>query len=345
MSTTTATAPATGADQTTDQVRFGVIGVGIIGKQHVKRLVSGVAPTSLVAVADANPEAAQALAAEFEVEAAESVEALLARDDIDAIVIAVPSGLHADLAVAALDAGKHVLLEKPIDVTVEAADRIIEAEKRSGKVLSVVSQRRFAQENAWLREAIRNGTFGKVCATTVEIALWRTQEYYDSAGWRGTWAMDGGGALMNQGVHLVDMALWLLGDVENVYAEGGLLAHERIEVEDTIAITARLKSGGVLNFLATTCANAKLPLRVNVMGTEGVAVSSNEEFSYFVTSTDAELPEFEKVDQQAGQLNNFVEAVRTGGTPLVTSAESRAAVAFIEAAYESMRTGKAVTPR
>ncbi|RCS60087.1 Gfo/Idh/MocA family protein [Microbacterium sp. JB110] len=329
---------------TDPRLRFGVIGVGIIGRQHVARLLSDDSPADLIAIADVSEDAARAVAAEHGT-VAETVDGLFARDDIDAVVIAIPSGLHAETAVAALDAGKHVLLEKPIDVTVDAADRIIDAERRSGKVLTVVSQRRFAPENQFLREAIQQGDLGKITSANIEIALWRTQEYYDSGAWRGTWKLDGGGALMNQGVHMVDLILWLLGDVEEVHAYGGLLAHERIEVEDTIAITARFASGSMLTFLASTTANGELPIRVAVMGDGGVAVTLDEQYAHFTTANGREVPDFEPNDVGMAGLNDFVAAVQNGHAPLVTSQQARAAVAFIEAAYDSMRTGKPVVPR
>ena len=343
--TTPAPAPATSTTPPTDRLRLGVIGVGVVGKAHIKRLQAETSPGRLVAIADANAEAAEAVGADLGAPVSTSVADLLARADVDAVIIAIPSGLHADVAVAALEAGKHVLLEKPIDVSVDAADRIIAAEKASGKTLSVVSQRRFAPENQFLHEAIRSGQLGRPTAANIEIALWRTQEYYDSGAWRGTWALDGGGALMNQGVHLVDLALWLLGDVEEVYAHSGLLAHERIEVEDTITITARFTSGALFTFLATTTAYGNLPLRVAVMGDGGTAVTLSEKFTHLITQDGTEVPEFEPVDQQLGQLTDFVNAVTNGTPPLVRSVEARAAVAFIEAAYTSARTGQPVRPR
>lgn len=344
MSTSVRAAAAT-TKAPTDRLRLGVIGVGVIGKAHIKRLQAETSPAELVAIADASLQAAESVGADLGAPVAGSVPELLARDDVDAVIIAIPSGLHADVAVAALQAGKHVLLEKPIDVTVAAADRIIAAEQASGKVVSVVSQRRFAPENQYLHQAIRSGQLGRPTAANIEIALWRTQEYYDSGAWRGTWALDGGGALMNQGVHLVDLVLWLLGDVEEVYAHSGLLAHERIEVEDAITITARFTSGALLTFLATTTAYGDLPLRVAVMGDGGTAVTLSEKFTHLRTRDGAEVPELEPVDQQLAQLTDFVTAVTTGTAPLVRSSEARAAVAFIEAAYASARTGQPVKPR
>lgn len=329
---------------TTDSLRFGVIGVGIIGRQHVARLLSGASPATLIALADANPDAARAAAEENGVEAAASVEELLAREDIDVVIIAVPSGLHADVTVEALDAGKHVFLEKPIEVTVEASDRIRDAEQRSGKLLSIASQRRFAAENQFLKSLVSEGRLGRLTSATIEVPLWRSQEYYDSGAWRGTWKLDGGGALMNQGVHLVDLALWLLGDVEELFAYTGLLAHERIEVEDTVTATARLRNGAQLTFQTTTAAYGKLPIRVSLMGDAGSIVTESERVIHFHSRDGLELPEFEPVDIMLAQHLDFVDAVEHGRTPLVTSADARAAVAFIEAVYESGRTGKPVRP-
>ena len=330
--------------ETAQPIRFGIIGVGIIGRQHAKRLTGENSPGTLVAVADAHPEAAQEVAAEYGVEAAASVTELLARQDVDAAIIAVPSGLHADVTIEALEAGKHVYLEKPIEITVEAADRIRAAEHASGKLLTIASQRRFAAENQYLKQLVSEGRLGTITSATVEVPLWRSQEYYDSGAWRGTWKLDGGGALMNQGVHLVDLTLWLLGDVEELYAHTGLLAHERIEVEDTVTATARLCSGAQLTFQATTAAFGDLPIRMNLMGDAGSIVTERERVVHFHSRDDLKLPEFKPVDIMLTQITDFAQAIRTGGKPLVSSAEARAAVAFIEAVYESGRTGKPVQP-
>lgn len=327
------------------KVRCGIIGVGIVGRQHAERLSAPGAPAALTCVADQDPRAAAEVAAAHGVDAAQTPTDLLARSDVDAVIIAVPSGLHADITVQALGAGKHVLLEKPIEVTVAAADRIREAEQRAGTVLTISSQRRFAAENQFLKQLITTGTLGRITSATVEVPLWRTQDYYDSGTWRGTWALDGGGALMNQGVHLVDLALWLLGEVEELYAHSALLAHERIEVEDTITLTARLRSGALLTFHATTSAYGDLPIRLSVMGDAGSIVTEKERIVRFHSRDDLALPEFEPVTQTLEQLKDFVQAIESGRRPLVRSAEARAAVAFIEAAYASARTGHPVRPQ
>src|SRR5699024_3327960 len=259
----------TGSTTTTPTVGVGVIGLGVIGTRHVDHVVNPESPTALVAVHDLDPSRTEQVAREHGVFAAARLAGLFARPGGDAVIIAVPSGLHRDVAVAALGAGKHVLLEKPIDITVAAADAILDAHRAAGTVLTVASQRRFAPVNLHLRELIDQGRLGTITSASIDLPFWRSQEYYDSAGWRGTGAMDGGGALRNQGVHLVDLALWLLGDVDEVYAHTALLAHRDVEVEDTVTITARLRSGALMTFLATTAAFDPPPLRISIAGDRG----------------------------------------------------------------------------
>ncbi|MGC0273929.1 Gfo/Idh/MocA family protein [Pseudactinotalea sp. Z1739] len=338
-----------------DHLTIGVIGLGIIGRQHVERFTAADTPVRLAGVYDTNEALVQQFARTHDVPGVSSVEELLALEDMDAVVIAVPSGLHRDLTITALQAGKHVLLEKPIDISVAASDEILQAARASGTVLSVVSQRRFAPANQYIKQLIDDGGLGRITSAAIEVPLWRTQEYYDSAGWRGTWAMDGGGALMNQGVHLVDLALWLLGDVEEVYAHTGLLAHERIEVEDTVTITARLKSGAFMTFLATTAAHSPPQIRVNIMGDRGSIVTVKEEITHYETVDGAQKPDLEVLPLEESELSetehlqhrqllDFVQAVRNDATALVTPEQARNAVAFIEAVYESGRTGQPVRP-
>lgn len=336
------------------KIGIGVIGLGVIGARHAARISDPETAGSLVAVHDLDSAVTQEFADKFGVTGYDSVDGLLNAEDVEAVVIAVPSGLHSELTLAALAAGKHVLLEKPIDVTVEASDRILQAAREAGRVVTVVSQRRFAAANQFLKEVISSGGLGKITSATIEVPLWRTQEYYDSAGWRGTWAMDGGGALMNQGVHLVDLALWLLGDVEEVYAHCGLLAHERIEVEDTVTFTARMKSGALMTFLATTAALGHPPIRVNVMGDGGTIITVNEEVVHYTTEDGPhDLAAVPKSDPTPGkaiesmqrqQLLDFVRAAKGIAEPLVRVEEARAAVALIEAVYESGRIGAPVKP-
>jgi predicted dehydrogenase len=336
-------------------MRFGIAGAGVIATTHAK-LIDSIPEAELVAIADEIPDRAQALTAKHGGQALTSVEELVARDDIDTISVCLPSGLHAYAAVQALDAGKNVIIEKPIDVTLEAADRIIEAERRSGKTVAVISQRRFQPSFAYLNKAIGEGKLGKVTSGISESTFWRSQEYYDSGGWRGTWELDGGGALMNQGVHALDLIVWMLGEPVEVSAYFDVLAHERIEVEDTLSATVKFANGAIGTITATTAAYPGRTVRLSINGTEGVAVIESETLQYLHTRSgeNGTSDSANHVDQapeafgensihgaHRAQYADFIAAVDEGRAPGVTTADGRRALALVLAIYESARAGGA----
>ncbi len=329
-------------------VRFGIVGCGVIGALHGRLIASMEGTAELAAVADTDRERATRLAAEHGVDAHGDPAELYGRDDIEAVVVCLPSGLHADAAVPALRAGKHVVIEKPIDITLEAADRIIAAERESGRTVTVISQRRFEPSFRQVGAAVAAGELGRLTSGTAEVTLWRPQSYYDSGGWRGTWALDGGGALMNQGVHVVDLMLALLGPAQEVSAYAGLLAHEGIEVEDTAAAVVRFAGGALGRLFATTAAHGGNSVRVSVHGDAGHAVVENEVITAFRVGEDdraePEPPARLGAAAHRLQLEDFVAAVREGRAPEVTSADGRAALALVLAVYESARTGVSVKP-
>ncbi|MFI6499576.1 Gfo/Idh/MocA family protein [Nonomuraea typhae] len=328
-------------------MRFGIVGSGVIGGLHARLIADMTGTAELVAVADNDLERAAELAGKHGCEAVGSAEALYARDDVDAVVICLPSGLHADAAVPALKAGKHVVVEKPIDITLAAADRIIAAERESGKSVTVISQRRFEPTFRAVKSAIDAGELGRLTSGTAEVTLWRPQSYYDSGGWRGTWAMDGGGALMNQGVHVVDLLLGLMGPVESVSAYSGLLAHENIEVEDTVVAAIRFANGALGRVFASTAAYGGASVRVAVHGDAGHAIVDNEVPTSFVVGEENRTQGFPPrmgPEAHRAQLTDFITAAREGRAPEVTSADGRAALSLVLAIYESARTGAPVTP-
>ncbi|GAA0924360.1 Gfo/Idh/MocA family oxidoreductase [Nonomuraea longicatena] len=329
-------------------MRFGILGSGVVGALHARLIADMPGVAELVAVADADPARAGELAARHGCAALGSAAELYARDDVDAVVISLPSGLHAEAAVPALEAGKHVVIEKPIDVSLAAADRILAAERASGRYATVISQRRFEPSFRTVKAAIDAGEFGRLTSGAAEVTLWREQSYYDSGGWRGTWAMDGGGALMNQGVHVVDLMLSLLGPAEEVSAYAGLLAHERIEVEDTAVAAIRFASGALGRLFASTAAYGGASVRLSVHGEQGHAVVDNEVLSSFHAARQNRTPEHPEPrlgpEAHRAQLADFVEAVRQGRPPQVTAADGRAALALVLAVYESARVGGPVKP-
>src|SRR5215472_8205174 len=250
---------------------FGIVGCGVIAPMHA-RAIAELPNARLVAVADTVAERAERRGRELGVPHTAGVDALLARPDVDVVCVCAPSGLHAEVGVRAAAAGKHVVVEKPIDVTLEAADRLIAACHDHGVVLTVISQHRFGPAVQRLRGLIDGGRLGRLVAGDAIVKWYRSQEYYDSGDWRGTWSLDGGGSLMNQGVHYTDLLQWMMGPVERVFARTATAVHERIEVED-IAIAVLQFAGGAVGVLqASTAAYPGLPERLEVTGTGGTVV-------------------------------------------------------------------------
>src|SRR5664280_196623 len=349
-------------------MKFAVVGAGVIGDLHA-RTITGLPGAEVGVVGDTQLERAQDLAGRYQARALSDLSAALALPDIDAVAICTPSGNHADLVVAALGAGKHVVVEKPLDVSLEAAARVAAAERDSDRSVTVISQHRFDPASAVVAQALSRGRFGTVTSGSASISWWRSQAYYDSAPWRGTWAMDGGGVLMNQGIHTIDLLVWFLGKPVEVFAWTGLLAHARIEVEDTAVATIRFAGGalGVIN--GTTCAYPGLNARVQIHGDRGSAIIDDDKLVYFHAAGDSDVVP----DLGAGSSSNHVEAVlsaevpsagpRTSGLeptshtaqyqdfltsvagghpPLVTVAEATRTLAVIRAIYESADAGRPV---
>ena len=272
-------------------------------------------------------------------------------------MVATPSGTHADIIVPALEAGKHVLVEKPIEVSLEAADRIIEAERRTGNVVAVVSQHRFDAATERVVEAVRAGRLGRLTSAIASCAWWRPQSYYDGGAWRGTRELDGGGAVMNQGIHVVDLLLAVMGEPVQVFARTRLLAHEGVEVEDTAVATVEF-AGGALGVLhATTAAFPGLESSLRIHGDQGSAVILDNELVYLGTGhvVDERPDEVGDAVSAGGlgpahvaQLRDLVALVRAReagdatARPRVGTADGRRALALVLAMYESARSGQPV---
>jgi predicted dehydrogenase len=340
---------------------IGIIGCGVIAPFHAKAIAE-LPNARLVAVADPTPERARTVAAEFGAEAHTDVGELLARQDVDVVSVCVPSGLHAAIGIRVAAAGKHVVMEKPIEVTLEAADRLIAACKSNGVELTVISQHRWDPGVKELKALVDAGRLGRLVLGDAIVKWYRTQQYYDSAGWRGTWDLDGGGALMNQGVHYLDLLQWLMGPVEHVFARCRTSAHERIEVED-IAVAVLGFAGGAVGVLE--CATAIYPglsERLEVTGTEGTVIVEVGELKVRelkdekgeTTAYGGKLASAGGRGQGAShpadiayrghreQLADMLQAIETGRTPFIDGAEARKALEIIIAVYESARTGRDV---
>ena len=341
--------------------KFGVVGTGMIANFHAKAL--GAMPDAeMVACFDRSEERAAAFASENGCTAYSSLDGFLAHDGLDFVTICTPSGAHLEPAIAAAKAGKHVVVEKPVEVTTEKIDQMIQTCEENNVQLIGILPRRFNQSTVIFKDAIDSGRFGKIVLADAYVKWWRTQEYYDSGAWRGTWALDGGGALMNQSIHTIDLLLHLMGNVKSVCAFTGLEAHTGIEVEDVAVAILEFENGarGVIQG-STACWSAEgHPAQVQICGSGGSAFMVDDKFSVWefknAEDGDADVLKQYGVNADAGgagaadpsaidfswHQRNFEEAVaavREGRKACVDGYEGRRAVELICAIYESAKNG------
>ncbi|MDB4802356.1 Gfo/Idh/MocA family oxidoreductase [bacterium] len=343
------------------EIGFGIVGTGMIAQFHAKAL-EAMTGAKLVACFDMVGERADAFGKENDCLAYSDLDEMLANDDVHVVTICTPSGAHRDPAVAAAKAGKHLLVEKPLEITLERCDDIINACKESDVKLGAILPSRFSQANMALKQAIEEGRFGKLTLGDTFVKWWRSQEYYDSGGWRGTWKLDGGGAFMNQAIHNVDLLHWFMGDVENVVGMTSTIAHERIEVEDVGAATVKFKNGALGNLEATTCAYPGLLKKTEIHGTTGSAII--EQDSILLWDFEEKRPEDEQLLKECGpgtgatggaadpkaisfvghqkQFEDFVAAINEGREPMIDGFEGRKSVELILAIYQSSWEGKRI---
>jgi UDP-N-acetyl-2-amino-2-deoxyglucuronate dehydrogenase len=347
-----------------NSIGFAIVGCGMIARFHVRAL--GEVPGARVAaLVTRNVISAEKLIAETGIASVPiftNIADALRRPDIDVVIITTPSGAHLDPAVAAASAGKHVIVEKPLEITAHRCDLIIEACDRNRVKLCTIFPSRFHDANATLKAAVDAGRFGRLTLGETTCKWWRSQQYYDEGGWKGTQALDGGGAMMNQAIHNVDLLLWMMGDAYQVSGFTAMLAHDRIEVEDTAVACLRFANGALGVIQATTSVFPGLPKTIALHGNRGSAVIEQEDILRWefdaVTPQDAEVKArfAQKVGASGGssdpkaishqgharQLADFVRAINTNTAPLVDGREGRKSVALICAIYESMRSGKVV---
>ncbi len=342
-----------------DTIGFGIIGSGMISQFHADALRQ-VPGARLEAVYDRAPERARAFAEKNGCRVVESFDALVADPAVRAVSITTPSGSHAEGAVPFLRAGKAVLCEKPLDVTREAIDAIVEAERTGGGVLAGVFQNRLSRGAIAIKAAIDAGRFGRLTLCSAYIKWWREQSYYSSSPWKGTWKLDGGGALMNQGIHAVDMLQWFAGLPEQVSAFYGTLAHE-MEAEDTLVAAMKFPSGALGVIEAATSAWPGTDLRIEIAGSRGYATLTQDKITRWDFADP--LPEDEQIRSASDEgaigggasdpsaisteghrrlIEDLVHALREGRPPMIPGAEARKSVALALAIYESARQGKAM---
>ncbi len=342
------------------QYGFGIIGCGMISEFHAQA-IEAMDNARLVCVTDRVEEAACRVANEYGCVSHNDLDEFLAHPDLDIVTIATPSGAHLEPCLKAARAGKHIICEKPLEVTLERIDEMIRVCEENKVLLAGVFPRRFHKSTLEFKKAVDQGRFGKITLADAYIKWYRTQEYYDSGAWRGTWKLDGGGALMNQSIHTIDLLYHLAGEVDTVCALADLAMHERIEVEDNAAAVIRFKNGalGVIEGSTSCFSNTGHPAEVHVCGSDGSVFMKDDAFTVWdfresdpgddgirerfkaVEGVGAGAADPKAISFVGHQLNfeDFIGALEQGRKPAVDGYEGRKAVEIILAVYASALAG------
>jgi UDP-N-acetyl-2-amino-2-deoxyglucuronate dehydrogenase len=350
-------------------MNVGIIGSGNISGTHA-RAASAIPGVAVTAVYGRNSERVERLANEHGARGYTDLDRFLQHRPMDIVAIGTPSGLHATHGIAAAERGLHVIVEKPIDVTVARANALVAAADAGHVKLGVFFQDRFAPGVRALKRLVDDGTLGRPILASARVKWFRPPEYYAASSWRGTRALDGGGALMNQGVHTVDLLLWLLGPVRRVFARTAAALHE-IEVEDTAVAVLEFESGALATLEATTAAFPGYPRRIELSGTNGTAIIEDDRLVATEIRSEAaparrpgpfgpgELesetgatgsappinvssPVVADVSGHRAVIEDFIQAIADGRAPVCDGREAIRSVALVEAIYDSARRGVAV---
>lgn len=341
-------------------IGFAIVGTGMIAEFHAQAIAQ-IPEARLISAYSRGSEKCREFAAKLGCKAASSIEELIADPEVQAVCITTPSGAHAEAAVPILLAGKAVLCEKPMEVTNEAVKSIIAAAKTGGGVLAGVFQNRLGNAAQLMKAAVEAGRFGKLSLCSAYIKWWRSDEYYTSSAWKGTWKLDGGGALMNQGIHAVDLLTWLVGLPKRVGAFSATLAHPMIETEDTLSATLQFPNGSLGVIEASTSSYPGSDLRIELIGNKGSAAMVNDKITRWdfaealpgdedVLRNDAAGkigggtadPKAISLEGHRRLIEDLALALRDKRAPMIPGEEAGRAVALILACYESARTGKIV---
>jgi|SRR5215472_3741536 len=338
-------------------LRVGFIGGGNITDTHIRAALA-VPQLRVAAVVGTNAGRVKALAEKYGICAYDDLHSFLLHRPLSMVVIGSPSGVHVEEGVAASKQGLHVLVEKPIDVTTQRADQLITIAKNAGVKLGVLFQDRLKPDILRLRDWIRSGKLGRIMLVEASVKWYRPPEYYANSKWRGTLRLDGGGALMNQGIHTVDLLLYLLGDIERVQAVTKTALH-KIESEDTCVATLEFANGAVGVLQATTAAFPGYARRVEITGTEGTVRLEQDRIvrvDLKIKTPSHEQDQSEPADENLSAkspvvsdvrghqriLEDFVRSIETDGTPVCDGEEGRRSLAVVEAIYHSARLRDAV---
>lgn len=345
---------------TLPEIGFALVGTGSIARMHAAA-IAAVPRARLRAVYSRTAASAAAFAREFGAETADTLDALLARPDVHAVCVTVPSGTHGEITARALAAGKHVLCEKPLEISAARIDAMVAAAERAQRILAAVFQLRLGHGAGLLQQAVAAGRFGKLTLCSAYVKWWRNPDYYKSSSWKGTAEQDGGGALMNQAIHGVDLLQWIAGKPVRVSAQTRTRTHP-IAMEDTAAAVLEYAHGAVGVIEAATSCFPGTAMRLEIAGDQGFAVLENDRITHWqfaVPHPDDDAiragrasvlvggssdPKAIGIEGHRRLVADLVDAIRTGRAPAIPSREGRHAVAIIEAIYRSAKNGGAPEP-
>ncbi|QXD31001.1 Gfo/Idh/MocA family protein [Candidatus Pelagisphaera phototrophica] len=353
------------------KIKTGIIGTGKVGHLHAAELASN-QKSEFTSVLGRSPEKTNKFADQYGVKAYTDLDAFLKKSGVEALCICTPHPAHRDPSVAAAEAGVHLLVEKPLASSLEDCDAILDAVEKSGVKLGMLCQRRFYEPCARVHEAIEAGKIERPILGTVTVLGWRDQDYYDSDSWRGTWKEEGGGVLVNQAVHQLDLLLWYMGPVAEVSGYWGNLNHPSIEVDDTAVASIRFKSGALGQVIVSNSYNPAIHGKVSVLGSNGSLVGVQTDGGamfiagmskieepplndyWTVPGEESKLPEWIKEDTaqfnrinamehyHALNIDDFLEAIIEDREPCVSGQAGRETVELFTAIYRSGRDGKSI---
>jgi len=342
-----------------DKVRMGLIGYGKVAHLHAEAIAASNGGV-LVSVCGRNTERRNDFAAKWKISSRETAEEMVRHDKVDAVIITTPHPQHCDGALEAFAAGVHVLVEKPLAVTEAECNKMIDAAKKAGKLLSVVCQRRWFPACQRIKRAIDDGKLGKPVLAQVTILGWRDKVYYDSDPWRGKWATEGGGILINQAPHQIDLMLWFMGPFGEINGFWDNFNHPYIEVEDSAVAAIRFKNGGIGSVLVSNSQKPGIYAKVHIHGSAawsaGVQTDGGAMFIAGMSSIvepplndlwtiegEKELLDKFRSEDEAFfktinptvyfftcQIDDFCTAIQEGRSPAASGEEGRETVRFIE---------------
>lgn len=335
---------------------IGIAGAGMISEFHAKAIES-LPNTRLAGFSNIRPEKARRLAVKYGVEHWESISDMVRSDKVDVVMVATPSGAHEQPTIEAAACGKHVLCEKPLEIDLDRIDRMIEAHRHAGTFLGGIFNLRYNETTQIIKDAIARGRLGTITYASVHVPWWRSNAYYE--GWHGTWELDGGGALMNQGIHMIDLLLYCMGPVNQVSAFAHHLGHPQIEAEDTAAAILRFENQAIGMVYGSTASFPGQFRRMELTGTGGTIVLVENslqiwQFSEPEAADEAIIQKYGHIEGGGGvsdpaaisfenharNLSSFIRAIETNQPFEIDGTEARKAVELVLKIYASAGIGR-----